>query len=159
MCPWERKLTYFLFLSFFEILSKGSCTLYRNSWLNVLLRNILIVSLILVLVLQTGQVHDNLQKPWPVPGPLYTQQPLANRPWRVLESKHEKVRPAAGTIFYNFLIVSSQNKEMISIRYSNRAGKPHNFLLPQEGGPQRANYTDPQQKQHWTPSHSLKAAY
>lgn len=40
---------------------------------------------------QTCQVHYNLQKPWSIPGSLFTQQPLANRQWRILDSQHEKV--------------------------------------------------------------------
>lgn len=62
------------------------------------LRNLGIISFFITLTLQTGQVHDNLQKPRPVPGSLSTQQPLAIGQWLVLVSKHEEVRSASGMI-------------------------------------------------------------
>ena len=41
---------------------------------------------------QTEQVRRNLQKPRPLPRPVSTQQPLANRQRHVLDAQHETVR-------------------------------------------------------------------
>lgn len=138
VCPWERKflcflsyepflrvqmnLKYFLVISIChlviicKLITGRLCPYYKifkhryrasfrwsvSSWS------------IIVLVLQTGQVHHNLQKPRPVPGPLSTQQPLAVRQRHVLGSQHEKVRPAEFS-----LASSSQPLQGISLKSRN----------------------------------------
>ena len=99
-CPLERKSLWFLVYfckifrdsqSFFlNDLLKKSKPSHCKEMIYSLYENVLLVSFLL---LQTGQVHHNLQKSRPVPGPLSTQQPLANRQWYILESQHEEVKP------------------------------------------------------------------